>query len=111
MNDDLIKIYNNFGFETQFNKLIEESHETVSALKNYKTAYWLDQETKELFLSYLDELNDQLNVALGIARVKYGITVEEVTAMRFGKIARTLKIMSISKDTGESYDEVRRRVR
>lgn len=111
MEHDLIKIYNEFGFDTQLNQLIEENHETNSALKHYKIAFWMDAETKDLFLNYLDELGDQLNVALGIARVKYGITLDDANAMRLYKISRTIRIINIMRETGETYEQVRERVR
>ena len=90
MSDDLIKIYSKFGFESQIAKLLEEMYEFKTAFSTYRMAFYMERETKEQFMDVIDELNDMVNVARGIAICKYAIPVEEQEAMRTDKIIRTL---------------------
>lgn len=109
--EDLIKIYNEFGYEAQLMKLMEEFYEFKAAFSNYKMSFYMERETKDQFIEVLDELNDMVNVAYGIGIVKYGIHCDEIEAMRMSKVARTINIINKMNLTGDSYHEIRERVR
>ena len=110
MNDDLIKIYGKFGFEAQVCKLLEEFYEFKVSFQKYRTALYIENESKDMFLDVLDELNDMVNVAYGIGIGKYGMSITEIESMRLSKVVRTIHIINqMGRD--KTYEEVRRLIK
>jgi len=107
MENDLIKIYLKFGFETQIEKLREEYIEFENAFHDYRMSLYLAEETKEQFIDVIDELGDMVNVAYGIAIAKYGMSYDEIEATKIDKRERTIYIVNEMIRTGKTYDEIR----
>ena len=83
-----IKIFNFFGLRGQIKKANEELDETEFALRQF-TVY----PNKANILDVLNEAKDLCNVLEGIAKVKYGVNLEEIKGNKHNKLVRTVKLI------------------
>jgi len=106
-----IKIFKFFGFTIQLEKAWEEYDEVGDALRKF-TRY----PCKANIIAVLDELNDCTNVMEGIAKVEYGVNMDEIKANKKHKLVRTSVIIdkidkNLSyKDKIKEYDRLRKEV-
>ena len=109
MQSKLIQIFNFFtklDKESQFDKLDEEYREFNHAYKVFRNF-----RSKENFENLILEVIDVAILLAQIGIVKFGYSLMELINMAKSKVNRTKLIISEMKSSGESYDEVRNRLR
>ncbi len=102
MVNKLIQVYY-IDPDTKLDKLDEEVTELEESIQEYR----LNNDIKPV----LNELVDCLVIVLGIAIVKHSVNIKEFKSMLDYKLNRSIRIKKIMKETGKSYEEVRKNVR